>query len=64
MVTKYTKDGYPYQTAPYTEEEIDEFDQLMMNVGPITVTYSGPAGNRFKAEPLPKPKQDDDDLLE
>jgi hypothetical protein len=49
MVTKYTKHGYPYKTPPYTEEEIDEFDRVMDNVGSITVVYSGPAGNRYKA---------------
>ena len=64
MVTKYTKSGLPYKTPPYTEEEIDEFDQLMINVRSITVIHSAPTGNGYRRAPMPESKIDDDDLLE
>jgi hypothetical protein len=64
MVKKYTKMGHPYNEPPYTEEELDDFDRRMSNAGPITIVYSGPAGDRYRtAPPPPKTKQEDDDLL-
>ena len=57
MVRKYTKDGHPYNEAPYTAEE-EEFLHRHMegDGGPITVVWSGPAGQRQKAQ-LPKQEQ-------
>jgi hypothetical protein len=66
MVRKYTKAGNPYNEPPYTEEELDDFDQRMSNVSSITIVYSGPAGDRYRTAPTPPPKtkQEDDDLLD
>jgi hypothetical protein len=65
MVTKYTKDGHPYGQAPYTPDEEERLNRhLEGNDGPITIVYSGPTGDRFRAPPPPKSKQKDDDLLD
>jgi hypothetical protein len=65
MVRKYTKAGNPYDEPPYTPEEEERLDRLMDGGdGPFTIVYSGPAGDRFRAAPPPKPKQKDDDLLD
>jgi hypothetical protein len=63
MVRKYTKDGYPYDEPPYTEEELEDLYRRL-DGGPVAIVYSGPAGQRNKAPPPPKPRQDDDDLLD
>jgi hypothetical protein len=64
MVRKYTKDGHPYNEAPYTAEEEEYLHRHMEGDGsPITVVFSGPAGDRYRAPP-PNPKQKDDDLLD
>jgi hypothetical protein len=65
MVRKYTKDGISYEEPPYTPEEEEYLYRHMEGGdGPITIVWTGPAGDRYRAPPLPKPKRDDADLLD
>ncbi|HEY2530389.1 MAG TPA: hypothetical protein VGJ20_21045 [Xanthobacteraceae bacterium] len=53
MVTRFSKDGFPYGTPPYTKAEEAEFYRRV-NAGPMTVYWGSKPG-------LPAPPVDHSD---